>query len=159
MARRLIKLLHEIGGVGVIGAFAACLVLIITSRGEPPAAYAVTRQHILDLCRLLLLPSLALVVLSGLISIAVNEAYKNAGWAWVKALSGISLFEGTLLTVVGSARKAAELSAQAAAGGGDPEQLAQVLRTEWGGLWVLLVVALANIVLAIWRPRFTRKSS
>lgn len=156
MLRRLIKLLHEIGAIGVIGAFAGCLVLIVAAPSDSPVAYAASRQGVLHLCRWLLVPSLALVIISGLLSIAVNEAYKDAGWAWVKALLGISMFEGTLLTVVSSARQAAELSAQAVTGAGDAARLAQVLRTEWGGLWVLLFVALANIVLAIWRPRFIR---
>jgi hypothetical protein len=67
------------------------------------------------------------------------------------------MFEGTLLTVVGSARRAAELSSLAVAGQGDPAQLAQVLRTEWGGLWIILTVSLANIILGVWRPRFRRR--
>jgi hypothetical protein len=66
------------------------------------------------------------------------------------------MFEGSLLTIAGSARRAAELAAQAAAGAGDPVQLAQVLRTERIGSWVLLAVSAANIVLAIWRPRLRR---
>jgi len=158
MSRRLIKLLHENGAIGVIGAFAACLILIVTAPLDSSVGYAASRQNILFLCRWMLVPSLALVIISGLLSIAVNEAYKDAGWAWIKALLGISMFEGTLLTVVSSARQAAELSAQAVSGAGDPGRLSQVLRTEWGGLWILLGVALANIVLAIWRPRFVRRS-
>jgi hypothetical protein len=45
----------------------------------------------------------------------------------------------------------------AASGAPDPAQLAEVLRTEWGGLWLLLSLALANIVLAVWRPKFSRR--
>jgi hypothetical protein len=74
----------------------------------------------------------------------------------VKALLGISMFEGTLLTVSASARHAADLSALAAAGSPDPVQLAEVLRTEWGGLWILLTLSIANIVLGVWRPRLSR---
>ncbi|MGD0503313.1 MAG: hypothetical protein ABSD02_11265 [Steroidobacteraceae bacterium] len=69
---------------------------------------------------------------------------------------GIGTFEGTLLTVGASARHAAELSALAVAGRGDAVQLAQVLRTEWGGLWILATLAMVNIVLAVWRPRLYR---
>jgi hypothetical protein len=71
-------------------------------------------------------------------------------------LLGIGMFEGTLLTIDASARKAAALSALAATGGGDPALLAEVIRTERGGLWFLLALSLANIVLAVWRPRLGR---
>jgi hypothetical protein len=156
MLQRLVKLLHEIGAAGVIGAFAACLVLVARGPAQPLVAYAAVRQSIAALSQWLLLPSLALVLVSGLLSIAVNRAFHNAAWAWIKALLGISMFEGTLVTINASARHAAELATLAAHGQGDPAQLAQVLRTERGGLWLLLAVSLANIVLAVWRPRLYR---
>lgn len=159
MARRLLKLLHELGAIGVIGGFVACLILIANSSTDSAVAFAASRRNIADLCRLLVLPSLGLVIISGLLSIAFTPAYKSAGWAWAKALTGISMFEGTLLTVVASTRQAAELADAAVHGSGDPVRLAQILRTETGGLYVLLVVALANIVLAIWRPRLTWRQS
>jgi hypothetical protein len=155
MLGRLLKLLHELGAIGVLGSFACCLVLVATA---PPsrslAAYAAVRQSIAAISHWLLVPSLALVVVSGLLAIAANKAYVNAGWAWFKAALGLGMFEGTLLTVAGSARRAAELSALAAAGKPDPAEIAQVLHAEWGGLWVLLALSIANIVLAVWRPRF-----
>ncbi len=154
--RKLIKVLHEIGGVGVLGAFAVCLILIATA--PPPSAllgYAASRQAIAAISRFLLVPSLALVLISGLVAMIANPHYLEAGWAWIKALLGLSMFEGSLVTVAGTARQAAELSALAAAGHGDPAQLAQVLHAEWGGLWLLLVLSLANIVLAVWRPRMS----
>lgn len=156
MSQRLVKTLHEIGAVGVMGAFAACLVLVIKGPQQPLLAYAALRQSIAAITQWLLVPSLALVVVSGLLAIAVHRPFHNAGWAWVKALLGLSMFEGTLVTVSSSARQAAELAALAANGQGDPAQLAQVLRTERGGLWLLLALSLANIVLAVWRPRLQR---
>lgn len=157
MVKRLIKLLHELGAIGVVGGFAAYLILIVTAPTDSAVAYATSRHSIAAISRWLLVPSLALVIISGLLSIAINPAYKDAGWAWIKALLGISMFEGTLLTVAASARNAAALADEAVAGAGDPARLAEILRTEWGGMWVLLAVALANIVLAIWRPRFSRQ--
>ena len=156
MFKRLIKLLHELGAVGVMGGFAACLVLVIKGPTQPLVAYAAVRQAIAAITQWLLLPSLCLVVVSGLLAIAANRAFHNAAWAWVKALLGVSLFEGTLLTVSSSARQAAELATMAANGQGDAAQLAQVLRTERGGLWLLLALSLVNIVLAVWRPRIYR---
>jgi hypothetical protein len=159
MLSRLLKILHEIGAVGVMGSFAACIVLHATAPTTSLVGYAAVRQGMAAIARYLLVPSLAIVVVSGLLAIAANDAYKNAGWAWVKALLGLSMFEGTLLTVAASVRQAAELSAQAAAGAGDPKLLGQVIHTEWGGLWMLLAVAVVNIVLAVWRPRFMRSTA
>jgi hypothetical protein len=154
----LIKILHEIGSAGVMGAFAACLVLVARGPAQPLVAYAAVRQSIAAISQWLLLPSLALVLVSGLMSIAVTRAFHNAAWAWIKALLGISVFEGTLVTINASARRAAELATLAANGQGDAAQLAQVLRTERGGLWLLLALSVANIVLAVWRPRLYRVS-
>jgi hypothetical protein len=120
---------------------------------------AAVLHGIASISKWLLVPSLVIVLISGLLAISATEAYKNAAWAWVKALLGIGAFEGTLLTVGSSARRAAELSALAASGRGDAADLAQVLRTEWGGLWILAALALVNIVLAVWRPRLYRRSA
>jgi hypothetical protein len=154
--RKTLKVLHEVGSVGVLGAFAASLVLIAAAPSPHELlAYAAARQGIAAIARWLLVPSLALVLISGLLAMVANDAYMEAGWAWIKALLGLSMFEGSLVTVSGSARHAAQLAALAASGQPDPAQLAEVLRTERGGLWLLLLIALANIVLAVWRPRIS----
>jgi hypothetical protein len=159
--RKTLKILHEIASVGVLGSFAACIVLVAKVPTHTLAAYAALRQCVAAIAQWLLVPSLAIVLISGLLSIAATNAYKDAGWVWVKALLGISMFEGTLLTVVAGARQAADLSAQAAAGQGDPTQLALLLHTEWSGLWLMFLLSVANIVLAVWRPKLwsTRRSS
>lgn len=156
MYPRLLKILHEIGAVGVLGALASLVVLVATAPTDSLVAYAATRHGIAAISKWLLVPSLLVVVVSGLLSMIATRPYMNAGWVWVKALLGIGMFEGTLLTIAASARRAAELSAQAAAGHGDAAQLEAVLRTEWGGLWVLIVVSVLNIVIAVWRPRLSR---
>jgi len=158
MLKRSLKTLHEIGAAGVMGSLAACLVLVLKGPTEPLVAYAAVRQAIAAITQWLLLPSLLIVLLSGLLAIAATSAFHNAAWAWVKALLGLGIFEGALVTVHASARRAAELAAMAASGQGDPAQLAQTLRTEWGGLWLLLALSLINIVLAVWRPRLYRVS-
>jgi hypothetical protein len=156
MIARLLKFLHELGAMGVLGSFAACIVLLINAPNDSLISYAAVMQGVASISRWLLVPSLAMVLISGLLAIAANESYKNAGWAWVKALLGLSTFEGTLLTVGASARRAAELSSMAVTGRGDSIELAQVIRTEWGGLWLLSALAVVNIVLAVWRPRLYR---
>lgn len=157
MYRRVLKVLHEIGAVGVLGSLAACVVLVVTAPTESLVGYAAVRQGIAEISKWLLVPSLAITVITGLAAIAASDAYINAGWPWVKALLGITLFEGTLLTIDRSATRAAELAALAAEGRGDPALLAEVVRTEWGGLWLIIALSVANIVIAVWRPRFSRR--
>ena len=50
------------------------------------------------------LPALALTLLSGLLAMALNRAYLNAGWAWVKLATGVLMFEGGLVYVQGPMR-------------------------------------------------------
>jgi uncharacterized membrane protein len=151
------KFLHQLGAVGSLGGFAACVVLVALAPRESLVEYAAWRAAIVAVGQWLLVPSLALVLVSGLLAIAIHRPYHDAGWAWVKALLGLVMFEGTLVTISGSARRAAELSALAAAGEGDPAKLAEVLRTEWGSLWLILALSIANIVLAVWRPKLRRR--
>jgi hypothetical protein len=156
---RFLKALHQIGGIGLAGSLAACIVLVATAPTDSLAGYAAVRRGIAAISQWILVPSLAIVLVSGLLAIAANRAYHDAGWAWIKALLGIVMFEGTLITISASARRAAELSALAAAGEGDPAQLAEVLRTEWGSLWLILALSIANVLLAVWRPRILRRAS
>jgi uncharacterized membrane protein YbhN (UPF0104 family) len=137
-----------------MGSFAACIVLVATAPRDSVGAYATTHHGIAAITQWLLMPALGIVTISGLLAIVANPVYIDAGWAWIKALLGLSMFEGTLLTVVGTAHRIADLLALPASAASDPAELKQVLHTEWMGLWTLLVLSLANIVLAVWRPRF-----
>lgn len=154
--RNFLKVLHELSTVGVMGSLAACVVLARTAPQDSLAGYAAVRQGIAAIEQWLLVPSLVLVLVSGLLAIVATRAYVNAGWPWLKALLGLGMLEGTFLTVSSRGREAAELSAQALSGAGDPAQLAEVLRTEGIGLWTLLVMSLANIIVGVWRPRLVR---
>jgi hypothetical protein len=156
MLRKLVKVLHEIGSVGVMGGLAAYLILVATAPDQSLVEYAAVRHGIAAVCKWLLVPSLLLVLVTGLLAIAVNRAFHDAGWAWIKALLGIVIFEGTLMNIDGTAQQVAELTGAAAAGRSDPELLAALLRTEWLGLWTMIALSVANILIAVWRPRLRR---
>ena len=152
--RRGLKIVHELSGIGVGGGFAACLVLGWTADPGSPAAFLASRDAVAAICRWILVPSLAVVLVSGLLAIAATRGYHSAGWAWVKAATGLLLFESTLVTVAASTRQA-ELAGAAVAG--DPSLAAALLRSERTTLWVLLALVVANVVLAVWRPRLAWK--
>jgi hypothetical protein len=69
--RKWLKSLHEIAAIGVAGTLAAYLVLVATAPEDSPVAYAAVRGAIAALVKWLLVPSLALVLVSGLLAIAV----------------------------------------------------------------------------------------
>ena len=148
--RRSLKALHEIAALGLGGGLAACLVINLAFRGSPHEGFLAARIGFEAIARWIVIPSLAAILLSGLLSIAATRGFHDAGWAWVKALLGVSLFEATLLTV-GASRRKDELLAAA----GDPALLANLLNAERNILLVLIGICIANIVLAVWRPKLT----
>jgi hypothetical protein len=156
--RRALKILHEVASAGIIGALAVHIVLLVAARPMGPVEYAAIRQGIDLVARWVLLPSLALVLLSGLLAMAVHSPFHNAGWAWLKAATGVLMLEGTLGAINATARDAALLAAKVARGEADGSAMADVLRHEWGGLWVILGLSLGNVVLGVWRPRLTGRT-
>ncbi|WP_128566372.1 hypothetical protein [Methylobacterium crusticola] len=155
--RRLLKFLHTMGTIGLMGAMASLLVLLGVA--PPPASlagYALMRGAMSAVATWVFLPSLALTLFAGLLAVALTRAFHNAGWAWLKLVTGILMFEGGLVYVQGPMQQEAERSAAALAGRLDPATLAASLAAERGTLWVLLAVSTANVVLGIWRPRLTR---
>jgi len=153
LARRILKILHEIGAIGLTGALAAHMVLLATAPTDSLAEYAVVRRGIEAISGWILVPSLAVVLVSGLFAIAAQPAFGNMGWVWVKLAMGLPMFEATLTTLDSTAQRAAALSARAAAGQADPALLADMVSREWTALWVVMALAIAQTVVGVWRPR------
>jgi hypothetical protein len=152
--RRLLKFLHTIGAIGLMGAM-ACLIVLMSVAPQPTtlAGYALMRDAMADIATWIFFPSLALTLIAGLLAIAVNQSFHNAGWAWVKLASGVLLFEGGLVSVLGPIQEGAKRSAVALAGQLDPATIIGSYGAERNALWGLLAVTMANVVLGIWRPR------
>ena len=132
----------------------ACLLVILCFAPSPTsrAGYAALLGAMADILQWVFLPSLVLTLIAGLLAIAVTYAYHDAGWAWVKAATGILIFEGGL-HILGPIQDAAKRSANALAGQMAPATTAAMFDAERNTLWVLLAVAAANVALGIWRPR------
>lgn len=155
--RRLVKVLHLLGAIGYVGALAAHMILLATAPDDSLAGYALVRRNIEALSGWLLVPSLAVVTGSGLLSMVVHTAFQRAGWAWIKALLGLPIFEGTLVTIDATAQRAAELATRAAAGEAEPDLVARLVSGEWTALWILMTLGVAQTVLGVWRPRSRRR--
>lgn len=156
--RRILKFAHTMGAIGLLGSMASLLVISVAS--PPPTAlvaYAATRSAMANVATWLFLPSLFVVLAAGLAALAATRAFHDAGWAWIKLASGLALFEGGLQTLQGPMREEADRAAAAAvAARMNPAGVALSPGTEHATLIVLLVVATANVGLAIWRPRLLR---
>lgn len=154
--RRLLKFLHTMGAIGLMGAMACLLVLLALSPAPARLSeYAMMRGAMGTIATWIYLPSFVLTLVAGLLAIALNRAYHNAGWAWVKLATGLAVFEGSFVGVIGPMQEEAEQSALVLAGKADVATLAQSLGAEQGTLWLLIAVATANVVLGIWRPKLT----
>ncbi|WP_405232735.1 hypothetical protein [Lentisalinibacter salinarum] len=156
--RRLLKFLHTMSTIGITGGLAAYMLVLATA---PPVesleAYAAMRESLAMLSKWLILPSMLIVVLSGLLAIAAHFPFAEAPWVWAKALAGILVFESTLMAIDGPAQRAAALSEKALGGEIASAELAGLVSDEWGAWWILLGLFTANVLLAIWRPRFGLK--
>jgi hypothetical protein len=155
--RRLLKFLHTMGATGFMGALASLLVL--ASFTPPPsslASYALFRGAMAAIATWVLLPSFALTLVPGLLAIGVNPAFHSAGWAWIKAATGILIFMGGLHAIA-PIQDEARFSAEALAGRLDPATLG-VPEGETATIWVLLLVSTANVALGVWRPRIVRSA-
>ena len=87
--RRLLKFLHTMGAIGMMGAMAAMLV-ILSFTPEPAGSvddYALMRVTLGGVAEWLLLPSMTLVLLSGLWSMAITPAFNSAGWEILKQVT------------------------------------------------------------------------
>ncbi len=152
--RRLLKFLHTMGAIGLTGAM-ACLLVVLIFAPEPTslAGHIALTRAMARIATWIFMPSLAVTLMSGLGAMALTPGYSDAGWVWVKAATGILLFEGGFLYVVGPMQTAAKASVGLLAGQLDPAAVARSFSAERNQLWILLGVAVANVVLGIWRPR------
>jgi len=153
-ARRVVKLLHTVAAAGVIGTLLAQMALISSlSVDAHPQTVASVRASVAHLADTVLLPSVAAALISGLLAVIVHRPFTLQGWVWFKGLLALSMFEGSLLGIVGPANRAAEIAARIAAGTAEQATLAEATRGERGSLFVILSVALLNVVIGIWRPQ------
>ncbi|MFO1081118.1 MAG: hypothetical protein U1E23_10905 [Reyranellaceae bacterium] len=145
------------GAIGFMGAM-TCLVVMLGAMPPPSslAQYALMRGAMGEIATWVLFPSLAATLIAGLLAMAFNPAFHNAGWAWAKLASGILVFEWSFTAIIGPLQEEATRSAAALAGSVDPATLGSPSGAESGSLWVMLAVATINVVLGVWRPRFSR---
>ena len=157
--RKTLKILHTVGSCGMLGALVAALVLIYLMPTPTDAAFADMRSAIALFSSYILLPSLGIVLVSGLLAMAAHPPYLSKGWALLKAGFGIIVFKGTLHLVGAHDDYAGQLNALVAEGTALPTTaLNGALAYENLMIWTLLWLSIANVVVGVWRPRFVKES-
>jgi hypothetical protein len=155
--RRLLKFLHTMGAIGMTGAMACLLVVLIVVPDRPSLAGQVAVTGAMgQIATWVFEPSLALTLVAGLLGIAVTPGYHDAGWVWIKAATGILVFEAGLVDVLGPLQAAAKSGAKAIAANLDPTTAARAVVAERNTLWILMGLAVVNVALGVWRPRLPR---
>lgn len=78
--RQLLKFLHTIAACGLIGGLLVYAVLLVYAPHDSPARYADLRQAIMLLSSTVLLPSLAVCLVTGLLSMALHRPFQEKRW-------------------------------------------------------------------------------
>ena len=157
LGQRLIKFGHSLGAIGTLGAIAALLILHATMPpiGRESAELYLQQRDVMNaVARWLLLPAMGATLISGLASMALVRVFQNAGWAWLKLGTAVLMFEGTLLGILGPIQREAVLARRIVEAGAEVTALGLRLDAEFASLWLIAAVALANVALAVFRPRF-----
>lgn len=134
--------------------------LLLVEFGTSPAIsadYLALRDAIYLASRWVIMPSMVIVLASGLLAMAVHHPFQNMLWVWIKALTGLLVFEATLASVDGPARRAAAAAAEALDGQLTLAELDAAVRDHIAALWILLALFAVNVVLGIFRPRFRKR--
>ena len=156
-ARKFLKILHTLGGFGMTGGIIAYM--FMAQYGVEPEVseeFVKNRAAIETVSSWVIMPSMIVVLASGLLAMAVHYPFQNMLWVWLKALSGLLIFEATLASVDGPAGRAVAAARTALEDQHTAAWLENAVRDHWGALWALLVLSALNVILGIWRPRFHR---
>jgi len=156
--RKTLKILHTLSACGLAGGLLCYMILLAAAPQDTPAAYADLRHSIAAISTYVLLPSLAVALISGLLSMVAHPPFLDRRWVWLKAAMGILMFKGVLTIVSAKADYAATVSRQIADGEAAGELLKTALAHEWSMLGIIMALTVANVVLGVWRPPLRRRA-
>lgn len=158
MFGRLLKIAHYLALIGFVGGLAASLVLADFAGNAPPTTLAAMRQAIAAVGETLVVPSLVLLLLSGMLLVVAHPQLISARWVRAKAVLAVAIAGVALAIVQPAVNRAAALAAEASLGSPSLQAMMQAFSAEQIGTIVNLCLVLAAIVLAVWRPRLGQSS-
>jgi hypothetical protein len=150
---RFLKLLHLLGLALFLGSI-FCHVVASVLGGAPGGsdAFIAARRQILLASQVVTMPGLGLAVASGVVMLIL--AQRRQTWMWIHGALGLVVLVVALTVVMPTVSAILDGALAVAEGSGDAAAVTARYQVEsvTGGLNVL--ISLAIIALAVWRPRF-----
>ena len=156
MWKNVIKLLHYASLVGLAGGIVISLVLADTVDATSPSAAAGMHAAIALVCGAVVVPSMIVMLLTGMLLVVARPHLIGARWVWAKAVLGVVTGGVILLALQPAVNAVASMAATGALGDAPPGPLASVVASEHAAAWWTLGLVLVAMVIAVWRPRFGR---
>lgn len=158
MFTRLIKFLHLLALAGFVGGLVSTLLLSDFADAAPPSVLAALRMSIASLGESLVVPSLVLLMLTGMLLVVARPQLVRARWLWMKAALAVAVAAIALAVVHPAITRAALLAAEGVLGTPALDEMSRTFSVEraWGV--VVLLLSAAAVALAVWRPRLGQSS-
>ena len=154
--KNLLKLLHFASLVGLAGGTVVSLVLADKIDATSPGGTAAMHAAIALIGAAVVVPSLIVMLLTGMLLVVARPHLIGQRWVWLKAALGCVVGGVVLVALQPAMNAAASMSAAGALGQAAIGSLEHVTTAEYAAAcWTLGLVVAATIV-AIWRPRFGR---
>lgn len=134
---RVLKFMHVIAAIGLIGSLVVFAALALWSRRIAAGEGPILLQALSWTFARISLPSVTLLWITGLLSLAVRPAWLEAGWVWAKLILGFAL---TGILFIGVWRSM---------------EMADAYLLPWIGVAVAL--GLAAVACGVWRPHLRAK--
>lgn len=156
-----LKFGHSMAAMALLGSLAALLVVYqqLPVPADNLEVYAQLRGAMERITTLVTLPSLVASIVLGLLSMAFVSGFHNAPWAWAKLLTGVLMLEGSLLGIQGPIQREATRALAAMSDLAWVEQLGSTVIAEQRSIWAVGAVATVNVILGVWRPRFSARAA
>jgi hypothetical protein len=158
MLKNLLKLLHYASLAGLGGGIVVILVLLDTIDATSPPAVASMHAAIALVCSGLVVPSLVVLLLTGMLLVVARPQLISARWVWAKAFVGL-IVAATLLAGFQPLVTALASMSSTGALGTPPGPLASTVEIERWAAYLTLANIFVAMVIAIWRPRLGRPAS
>ena len=158
MWRNLLKLLHHASLAGLGGGMVVILVLLDTIDATSPGAVAGMHAAIALVCGGLVVPSLVVLLLTGMLLVVARPQLINARWVWAKAFFGV-IVAATLLAGFQPLVNALASMSSTGTLGTPPGPLANMVETERWAAYLTLANVVAAMAIAVWRPRLGRAAA
>ena len=156
LMRKLLKFGHSMTAITFLGSVVVLWVFhhYLPAPEEALGIYVAERQVMERIASLVLMPSLMLSLLFGIASLTMVKSFHGAPWAWGKLFTTVLMLEGSLMGIQSPIKKEAALAVSALSDKSVIAGLALNAEAEQLSLLLIGFVAIANVALGVWRPRF-----